>query len=160
MVDLIILLLSAIAVVAFAEYLKAKTTMNRISEQREHTRRSLEAFRLWKEEILYRQKLEDSLFEHSLRKTDWIPYEEYRDYLKSDKWKFIRSIRFNLDDGLCQHCGIKLNDTEAHCHHLTYDRLGDEDISDVVTLCRSCHDAVHAKDKSNQTEMIDFNRDI
>jgi 5-methylcytosine-specific restriction endonuclease McrA len=160
MVDLIILLLSVVAVVAFAEYLKSKIIVSRLMEDREHTRRSLEAFDLLKEEVLYRQKLEDSLYDNSTRKTEWIPYEEYRDYLKSDKWKFIRSVRFNLDDGLCQHCGIGLNDTEAHCHHLTYARLGDEDISDVVTLCRSCHDAVHAKDKSTQTEMTDFNRDI
>jgi 5-methylcytosine-specific restriction endonuclease McrA len=160
MVDLAILLLSVVAVVAFAEYLKAKIIVSRLMEDREHIRRSLESFNLLKEEVLYRQKLEDSLAEHDVRKTDWMLYEEYRDYLKSDKWKFIRSVRFNLDDGLCQHCGIKLNGMEAHCHHLTYDRLGDEDISDVVTLCRSCHDAVHAKDKSTQTEMTDFNRDI
>jgi 5-methylcytosine-specific restriction endonuclease McrA len=29
-------------------------------------------------------------------------------------------------------------------HHLTYERLGEERLTDLVALCRSCHEREHA----------------
>ena len=32
-----------------------------------------------------------------------------------------------------------------HCHHKTYDSLGDEPLSDLEGLCGDCHAFVHGK---------------
>lgn len=73
-------------------------------------------------------------------------------YLKSVKWAKIKQYvreKFNYH---CQECGKNMADDtyNLHTHHLSYDRLGDEDLDkDLTLLCRDCHNAVHSKKKIN-----------
>lgn len=62
----------------------------------------------------------------------------YRDYLKSHHWISFRAQYYLHHDRKCK-CGAKSSDL----HHLTYKTLGKEVFSDVVTLCRFCHDKEH-----------------
>lgn len=62
-------------------------------------------------------------------------------YLTSQHWKSLRLKVLNRDKHTCQTCNTKQH---LQVHHLTYERLFQEDVSDLVTLCKGCHEATHA----------------
>ena len=66
-------------------------------------------------------------------------YQDYLDYLKTEQWKEKKQVRFFLDKGKCQECGIKLEFKQSHCHHKSYNWLYEEPMEDLETLCRYCH---------------------
>lgn len=70
-------------------------------------------------------------------------YADYREYIESASWSEIRLRRIKLDRFTCQMCGTAKN---LVVHHITYDRLGHEDINDLITLCHDCHEKVHGLD--------------
>lgn len=71
-------------------------------------------------------------------------YSQYNEYLQSSHWKDIRRQRLAMDGFQCSICGTAKN---LEVHHLTYERLGHEDLDDLVSLCKRCHAIVHEKDK-------------
>ena len=81
----------------------------------------------------------------SERTTATMSHDAYKAYLQTPGWQSKRLQRFTLDNFQCQYCKIPILISTGHCHHLTYLRLGDEDIDDLVTLCRDCHHTVHSK---------------
>jgi hypothetical protein len=64
----------------------------------------------------------------------------YSAYIQSRAWKIMRQRRLSLDGGKCQVCGSEL---DLNIHHKTYERLGHENLDDLVTLCRHHHYQVH-----------------
>lgn len=61
-----------------------------------------------------------------------------------DNWDEIRRLVYNRDGYTCQNCGR--GDVELHCHHIVpKSRGGTHRLSNLVTLCKDCHDAVHNK---------------
>ena len=68
----------------------------------------------------------------------------YRDYLWSSRWKRIRKEVIKRDRGVCQCCLRKI---QAHyriiVHHLSYDNLFNEELTDLTTMCTKCHGEVH-----------------
>lgn len=66
---------------------------------------------------------------------------DYGEYLLSPHWKKMRQKRIEKDKGVCALCGAASN---LQVHHLTYERLGAEGDADLLTLCASCHQRVHA----------------
>jgi len=70
-------------------------------------------------------------------KPEQIP--NYYRYIDSWAWQRKRRIALHRDGGLCRSCSKPGN----HVHHITYDRLGDEDSTDLVTLCVNCHKQEH-----------------
>lgn len=68
----------------------------------------------------------------------WVDYDAY---MQSDEWKSIREARLKKDNYRCHLCGGTDN---LVVHHLTYDRLGREKLSDLITLCSACHEKQHA----------------
>ena len=60
---------------------------------------------------------------------------EYDRYIHSPAWREKADRRLEADGGICQVCGSSATDV----HHLTYDRFGHEDMDDLVSLCRKCH---------------------
>lgn len=67
------------------------------------------------------------------------PTGRYAEYLSSDHWKEIREACLLFWDGRCALCKDRASDV----HHNTYIRVGDEKLTDVVPLCRSCHKRFH-----------------
>jgi len=65
--------------------------------------------------------------------------EEYHNYLRSTQWRSKVSL-IKQRDKVCQLTGAT---TQLEVHHITYDRLGNEDLSDLVLLSRSAHQFVH-----------------
>jgi hypothetical protein len=68
---------------------------------------------------------------------DGVEYQHHIDGFCS-YWQNLRYRRFVLVDWACEECGAKGVPLEAH--HLTYDRLGFEELEDIQALCRPCHE--------------------
>jgi hypothetical protein len=76
-------------------------------------------------------------------KSMFMSPEAKQHYLKTDDWALRRAARLAMDDYTCQHCYATTN---LNVHHITYERLGCEDIdTDLVTLCKACHNRLHNK---------------
>jgi len=59
-------------------------------------------------------------------------------------WDIIRKKRLKIDGYTCQKCGRKGRQyNKIVVHHKTYERWGEEEMSDLVTLCESCHNRLH-----------------
>lgn len=62
--------------------------------------------------------------------------EEYRLYLQCQQWKEKRERRLELSGRVCEVCGVAKN---IQVHHLTYKRIFNEDMDDLMCLCRKHH---------------------
>lgn len=60
----------------------------------------------------------------------------YEKYLASPQWKQRRLQAFERAGGRCERCGSAV---KLEVHHLTYDRLGREELSDLLVVCKPCH---------------------
>jgi 5-methylcytosine-specific restriction endonuclease McrA len=62
-------------------------------------------------------------------------------YLRSDKWLLgPRRARLAYDEHKCVLCGSV---DELHAHHITYKHLQNEQITELRTLCKTCHFKLH-----------------
>jgi hypothetical protein len=75
---------------------------------------------------------------------------KYEAYLMSEQFSKIREAVFSRDGFRCVVCG---SEEVLQAHHLTYRNVYDEDIGDLITLCRRCHATYHAVD--NRREAIE-----
>ena len=67
-------------------------------------------------------------------------YSTYTNYC--DIWKEKANIVKERDGYTCENCGIQYTDyvfPKLDAHHTNYDRVYGELITDLQTLCRSCH---------------------
>lgn len=62
----------------------------------------------------------------------------YEEYLKSEAWGLKRAARIAMSGGKCECCTSTRN---LQVHHLTYARIFNEDMEDLMTLCRHHHQA-------------------
>jgi uncharacterized protein YlaI len=67
-------------------------------------------------------------------------YQDYIAYLDSPKWQRKKANRKALDQNQCRLCFAT---TQLQVHHVTYDRLFNEPMSDLLTVCKSCHEVIH-----------------
>lgn len=94
----------------------------------------------WQQRLWRRERL------HALGLT----IDEYDRYLETPHWKAFQKLAFEtqrqrLGQNHCEHCppGAPKSKEPLHVHHLTYERLGDELLEDVVIICRDCHSKIH-----------------
>lgn len=73
---------------------------------------------------------------------DW-----YRAYLRSEGWRWRRARVLSRAKGRCEGCGVA-DATEVH--HLTYARVGQEMLFDLVAICHPCHEAVTEGDRKRR----------
>jgi 5-methylcytosine-specific restriction endonuclease McrA len=69
---------------------------------------------------------------------------DYSEYLQTDHWQMVRKAKLKQAGYKCQHCGA--SNTVLHVHHLTYSNRGNENLSDLIVLCKTCHESEHATD--------------
>jgi len=67
-----------------------------------------------------------------------VPYD---DYLNSPDWKRRRGIILRRAGYKCELCGA--SGVPLDIHHLTYERRGNEKYTDLIAICRKCHEAKH-----------------
>lgn len=72
---------------------------------------------------------------------------DYQKYIESDEWKEVRNDRIFLDGYKCRMCGSAMN---LVVHHITYERVPNEDMDDLITLCRDCHNRLHERDNERK----------
>lgn len=73
-------------------------------------------------------------------------YYKYLLHLQSDFWKNIRLRVLERDGDICQECKER---KATEVHHLTYERLGNELLEDLLSVCRSCHLKIHGRNKTD-----------
>lgn len=80
---------------------------------------------------------------------------DYTEYLRTRHWaKTKREVAAQFNGVPDCVCG---SDTSLNLHHLTYDRLGQELLRDLVFLCRTCHEIVHKMHRySSDTSLLDI----
>lgn len=99
------------------------------------------AFEKWQDEM---QRKRDAAYEEYLSlRLDYLEHrrEVYHDYLSSPEWKAIRDKRMQIDGDKCQRCFNKADSV----HHLTYERIFNENIDDLISLCEPCHYLEHGR---------------
>lgn len=74
-------------------------------------------------------------------------YVDYQEYINSPEWKATSRRRMRMDGFQCAICGTAKN---LAVHHITYERLGREEMDDLITLCKNCHSKVHENDINNK----------
>lgn len=83
--------------------------------------------------------------------------KEYQEYLRSEHWQETRKKRIIVDNGKCAICG---SPNGLQVHHISYDRKGEENVDyDLITLCRSCHEAVHAVINEKMPEVSEIKKE-
>lgn len=77
---------------------------------------------------------------------------EYLKYLISDKWKKKRDEKL-WKQPLCEHCRKEFgkNTKATQVHHISYETLGKEKLSDLISVCNYCHILLEIK-KINTNE--------
>lgn len=65
----------------------------------------------------------------------------YEDYLRTKHWKNIKNEYSKRYERECVCCGER--EGNLHLHHLTYERIGNEEMEDLVYLCKKCHMNLH-----------------
>src|SRR5689334_2672172 len=65
-----------------------------------------------------------------------------RAFRRNHKWGWLRQMCLSRDEDTCQECGA--TDCPLDCHHITPICMGGEnELDNLVALCRPCHRAVH-----------------
>ncbi len=80
---------------------------------------------------------------YSFRKIKKLKKMPYASYLKTQHWILASSAAFKRDRNCCADCGISMKDEPLEVHHITYIRKGRENLEDLMTLCKQCHQEHH-----------------
>jgi 5-methylcytosine-specific restriction endonuclease McrA len=95
-----------------------------------------------KEELYWRQyhKYSWPIYEkvHQERRDKW--WNDYQTYQNSNEWKARVTKVMRRTNGICERCRQQ---KAIHVHHLTYERVGEEELEDLQALCFDCHDDAH-----------------
>lgn len=74
-----------------------------------------------------------------------LGFADYREYLSSEAWQEKRrswyASKQNRKPGFCMFCNQR---KPLDLHHKSYARIGRERLTDLIALCRNCHDELHA----------------
>lgn len=77
--------------------------------------------------------------------------------MQSPEWQAKRRKKLRQVGRKCQYCGrSKRQGIRLQVHHLNYDRLGNEKMSDLAIACEDCHktaDEVYRMEKARATFM-------
>lgn len=82
-----------------------------------------------------------------------VSKKEYHKYLKSKTWAKKRKRVLKRDNNKCFICARNKN---LHVHHLTYDRVYQERLCDLVTLCDECHINIHKEGPNFSKELLEM----
>lgn len=106
---------------------------------------SLDGYQNWRNKKSEENKeIYEWISNHNYQQTSY--YKDYICYLASDKWKEIREKVFSRDNNICQFCKVSPAD---QVHHTTYERLGNERLEDLLSICIPCHEDFHRKQEIN-----------
>jgi len=71
-------------------------------------------------------------------------WKRYHAYINSPAWALKRKQKLRQTRSMCERCPASGHRRRAtHVHHLTYERLGHELLTDLEALCNDCHADLH-----------------
>jgi len=74
----------------------------------------------------------------------YISKQAKLDYTQSQQWYNLKQQRLGIANYCCE--STDCNRTAGlECHHITYERLTEENIDDLRIVCRDCHQQIHNK---------------
>jgi 5-methylcytosine-specific restriction endonuclease McrA len=79
----------------------------------------------------------------------------YYCYINSSHWEIVRKRKLKSihPPNTCERCGVETRFLEVH--HLTYVRLGEEKLDDLMVLCMDCHKGtVHTSPDNPRSDTI------
>ena len=86
------------------------------------------------------EKLIDDSYGGRAARLQAMPYKEY---LQTPEWREKRRAAYRRADYRCQLCNA--SGTAMHAHHRCYENRAKKDEEhDLIALCASCHERVHA----------------
>lgn len=74
----------------------------------------------------------------------------YHTYLASREWALLREAVRERCGGTCERCGKSAMDST---HHLTYERMGQEKLTDLLGVCDQCHEFLSGKRGNDPARM-------
>lgn len=77
----------------------------------------------------------------------------YKEYLQSDHWGFVKAKKLYFCKKQCCICESK---SRLEVHHKTYKNLGKEDLDDLIIVCRICHQSIHDEQDRTGRPLEDF----
>lgn len=83
-------------------------------------------------------------YREKISKKNTLKTMPYKEYLQTKHWKMFARLAKKKAGWICNACSSGDN---LNVHHLTYERRGNEKFSDVVVLCKECHEKVHEINK-------------
>jgi 5-methylcytosine-specific restriction endonuclease McrA len=86
----------------------------------------------------------NTLWDAEKKKADAAWWARYETHLKSPKWKAISRKVILRAQGMCEGCRSR---PATQAHHLTYERMGDEMLFDLVAVCDACHKKIHPEEE-------------
>lgn len=94
----------------------------------------------WQERLqaFYRERRE--AYETAVAGHDRAWWDWYTQYLQSPAWARKRAKVLARDNYQCRGCG---ESRATQVHHLTYERVGNELLFDLVAVCDRCHEQCH-----------------
>lgn len=72
----------------------------------------------------------------------------YHKYLTTYHWELVKQTKLDEVDHRCQVC---YSPKKLNVHHRTYERLGNEKLTDLTVLCQECHQLFHDNGKLKKT---------
>lgn len=67
----------------------------------------------------------------------------YYEYIKSPEWHSLKIDIIQARGCKCERCNKKKHPAKLQLHHLTYERLFNEESQDLMLVCRRCHMKEH-----------------
>ena len=112
-------------------------------------KRQLSELPLWNKELeqtYWRQMLSEAYEKREQERTKELQRwrRKYDAYLSSPKWKVLRRKVLARAKGICEGCEER---KATQVHHLTYERLGNEMLFDLVAVCDACQKQIHPQRK-------------
>src|SRR5215813_3548694 len=95
--------------------------------------------------FLFRRSLFMSLKRPALDRTT-----AYGWYRSSPSWHERRQWILKRARGICEKCRQR---AATEVHHLTYKRVFNEDMADLIALCRQCHAEIHWRQPANDNQI-------
>lgn len=100
----------------------------------------VEALPLLDEELASRWMMRRAQVQAGGTQPTW--WDLYERYLRSPRWKSKRERVLQRDGHRCQNC---LSQAATEVHHLSYGRIGDEPLFDLISICWECHVRMHPR---------------
>lgn len=82
----------------------------------------------------------------------------YEEYLQTKHWLLLRKEIYVKRNKQCEICHKRLK--SYHVHHKYYTRIGFEADSDLMLLCKKCHENIHKEKKRIADNFVPITRPI